>query len=98
MERLLRLIAVATVTGTLIASTAVARTPPSDSRAQPNESDLTSHGHYINRDGQVVHSPAKARSGSVPAGASAKCADGTYSFSRHHSGTCSRHGGVVQWE
>src|SRR5215471_7136504 len=35
--------------------------------------------------------------GSVPAGASAKCSDGTYSFSQHHSGTCSHHGGVAQW-
>jgi hypothetical protein len=34
---------------------------------------------------------------SVPVGATAKCADGTYSFSQHRSGTCSHHGGVVQW-
>src|SRR6266567_3670174 len=34
---------------------------------------------------------------SIPAGATAQCADGTYSFSLHHSGTCSHHGGVVQW-
>lgn len=30
-------------------------------------------------------------------GATAKCADGTYSFSAHHSGTCSHHGGVAVW-
>ncbi len=30
-----------------------------------------------------------------PAGASAKCNDGTYSYSLHHSGTCSHHGGVA---
>jgi hypothetical protein len=34
---------------------------------------------------------------SVPAGASALCADGTYSFSMNHRGTCSHHGGVTQW-
>ncbi len=34
---------------------------------------------------------------SIPAGATAKCADGTYSFSQHRSGTCSHHGGVTQW-
>jgi uncharacterized protein DUF3761 len=32
-----------------------------------------------------------------PAGASAKCKDGTYSHSQTRSGTCSRHGGVAQW-
>lgn len=31
----------------------------------------------------------------VPDGASAVCRDGTYSFSRQRSGTCSRHGGVA---
>ncbi|WP_244815113.1 DUF3761 domain-containing protein [Caballeronia sp. Lep1P3] len=65
---------------------------------QPGESDLDNHGHYVNRDGNVVHSPAHARSGAVPEGASAQCRDGTFSFSRHHSGTCSRHGGVARWE
>ncbi len=35
--------------------------------------------------------------GSIPAGATAHCADGTYSFSLNHRGTCSHHGGVVQW-
>ena len=34
---------------------------------------------------------------SVPTGATAKCADGTYSFSQHRSGTCSHHGGVAEW-
>jgi hypothetical protein len=33
-----------------------------------------------------------------PAGAAtAKCKDGSMSFSKHHSGTCSHHGGVAQW-
>jgi hypothetical protein len=30
-------------------------------------------------------------------GATARCRDGTYSHSRHHSGTCSHHGGVAEW-
>ena len=79
------------------ASTVYARTS-SSAWTQPNEAELTSHRHYTNKSGQGVHSPAKTRNGTAPAGASAKCADGTYSFSRHHSGTCSRHGGVAQWE
>jgi hypothetical protein len=29
--------------------------------------------------------------------ATAKCKDGTLSYSLHHSGTCSGHGGVAQW-
>jgi Protein of unknown function (DUF3761) len=32
-----------------------------------------------------------------PPGATALCRDGTYSFSQHHSGTCSHHGGVAKW-
>ena len=32
-----------------------------------------------------------------PAGASAICNDGTYSFSQHRGGTCSWHGGVRRW-
>jgi hypothetical protein len=65
--------------------------------AASNESDLQTHGHYVNKDGQTVHSPAKSVDGAVPVGASAKCSDGTYSFSKHHSGTCSHHGGVTSW-
>lgn len=30
-------------------------------------------------------------------GATARCADGTYSYSAHRQGTCSHHGGVAQW-
>lgn len=32
-----------------------------------------------------------------PPGATAFCRDGTYSYSKHHSGTCSAHGGVRRW-
>ena len=27
----------------------------------------------------------------------AKCKDGTLSYSKHHTGTCSDHGGVAEW-
>lgn len=63
----------------------------------PNESDLDNHQSYRNHDGQTVHSPAHSRSGAAPEGATAQCRDGTWSFSRHRSGTCSRHGGVAAW-
>ncbi|AEW93481.1 hypothetical protein SCATT_11100 [Streptantibioticus cattleyicolor NRRL 8057 = DSM 46488] len=32
-----------------------------------------------------------------PRGATAKCKDGTFSFSAHFSGTCSHHRGVRYW-
>jgi hypothetical protein len=66
-------------------------------KAAPNEANLQTHGHYVNKAGQDVHSPAKSVDGKVPAGASAKCRDGTYSFSTSRRGTCSRHGGVANW-
>jgi len=33
----------------------------------------------------------------APPGATALCRDGTYSYSKHRSGTCSHHGGVAKW-
>jgi hypothetical protein len=66
---------------------------------QPDEGVLESHQHYQSRrDGCDVHGPAKSRDGIKPEGASAKCRDGTWSFSHSRSGTCSRHGGVDRWE
>ncbi|WP_395826399.1 DUF3761 domain-containing protein [Collimonas sp.] len=78
---------------------ATAKKPPSGTYTQvePNEADLTSHGHYSNKSGQVVHSPSQSKTGKAPATASAQCRDGSYSFSKHRSGTCSRHGGVAEW-
>lgn len=32
-----------------------------------------------------------------PHGATAQCRDGTYSYSKHFSGTCSHHHGVKYW-
>jgi len=60
-------------------------------------SGLSNNNYYQNVDDNEVHSPVYSTNGSVPAGATAQCNDGTYSFSQHHSGTCSRHGGVAQW-
>ena len=50
---------------------------------------------YVNSDGQCIHDPNS--SATAPAGATAQCEDGTYSFSTHQSGTCSGHGGVSRW-
>lgn len=53
------------------------------------------NGTYTNSAGNVVCSPYE--SNSAPAGATAQCRDGTYSFSQSRSGTCSHHGGVAEW-
>lgn len=51
--------------------------------------------YYTNTRGQRVQSPTYYNQ--TPAGATALCRDGTYSFSRSRRGTCSGHGGVAQW-
>jgi hypothetical protein len=61
---------------------------------QPDENELASHHCYTNGYGAPTHSPSLDAYG-PPAGASAQCADGTYSFSQHRGGTCSHHGGVL---
>ncbi|MDT8911618.1 DUF3761 domain-containing protein [Amycolatopsis sp. PS_44_ISF1] len=48
--------------------------------------------YYVNSSGNCVHRPS-----SNPAGATALCKDGSYSYSQHRSGTCSGHGGVKNW-
>ncbi len=65
---------------------------------KPSEADLQTHDHYVNSSGAVVHSPSKSTSGKAPDGATAKCRDGSWSFSQHHRGTCSHHGGVDAWQ
>lgn len=64
---------------------------------EPNEAELQTHRHYRTKDGHEIHSPSKSMRDQVPAGASAKCRDGTWSFSQHRRGTCSHHGGVNHW-
>jgi len=71
--------------------------PSSSASAASQQSDLQNDKHYVNTDGQVVHSPTKTKSGQAPAGATAQCGDGTFSFSKHRQGTCSHHGGVASW-
>jgi hypothetical protein len=77
----------------IIPQNAVKRHVPEAQSARSQE--LSNSRYYTNSNGQRVHSPAYSRN--VPAGATAVCADGTYSFSQHRSGTCSHHGRVANW-
>ncbi len=45
----------------------------------------------------VLTAALSAAAASPPTGATAICRDATYSYSLHHSGTCSHHGGVAKW-
>jgi hypothetical protein len=78
----------------ILATSLVAATSAPAAQVQPAAS-LCKQGYYKNVDGRCVKSPT--HSSSVPAGATAKCRDGSYSFSQHASGTCSHHGGVAVW-
>lgn len=51
--------------------------------------------YYENSQGNTVQSPTHYDA--IPAGATAKCGDGSYSFSQSRRGTCSHHGGVSIW-
>ena len=51
---------------------------------------------YRSTDGQLVHRPTQ---GANPAygRVTAMCRDASSSYSHHHQGTCSGHGGVARW-
>jgi hypothetical protein len=53
--------------------------------------------YYRSVDGSEVHSPTTHES-SHYGRETAICEDGTHSYSHHHRGTCSHHGGVEEWE
>lgn len=66
------------------------------SKSKPDHISSGSHiMHYTNSSGNRVQSPNYYNS--APAGATALCQDGTYSFSQNRRGTCSHHGGVKIW-
>ena len=75
----------------------IVASPDQEPPASSGKGGLSNDRYYENVDGVDVHSPAYSTEGSTPADATARCADGTYSFSQHRSGTCSSHGGVSQW-
>jgi hypothetical protein len=66
-----------------------------EQRKAAEETPVCTNGTYVNSAGNTVCSPEQ--SSTAPAGATAECEDGTYSFSESRSGTCSHHGGVAKW-
>jgi uncharacterized protein DUF3761 len=54
------------------------------------------NNHYVNRSGHIVHSPSCGQETGLHH--TAECRDGSTSFSEHHQGTCSHHGGVAHWD
>lgn len=86
--RVRRLLAALVIGLTALLAPSVIGSPPSSLLA-------CSGGYYENSDGNCIQVPTQAPS--APPGASARCDDGSYSFSQHRSGTCSGHGGVNQW-
>jgi hypothetical protein len=64
-------------------------------QSKTNQNTSQPPHYYTNSDGQRVKSPM--RSPFAPAGATARCRDGSWSFSQHRQGTCSHHGGVGNW-
>jgi hypothetical protein len=86
-RRAAALAALAVVVGLHPAGPAAAEAFPARAQCAPDS--------YVNVDGACVHDPEY--SDTVPPDATARCNDGTYSFSLHRRGTCSHHGGVAQY-
>ena len=53
------------------------------------------NNYYVNSSGHLVHSPS---CGEEHEKRTAECRDGSVSYSKHHRGTCSYHGGVAHWD
>ncbi|UIJ44825.1 DUF3761 domain-containing protein [Sphingomonas cannabina] len=59
------------------------------------DGSLFGGAYYRSADGHVVHRPVFEDR--RPPGATARCRDGSWSFSHSRRGTCSHHGGVGTW-
>lgn len=74
-----------TLVGTYVA-------PATNTNSSNSNGGSCGEGYYKNVDGNCIASPSNN-----PSGATAKCRDGTYSYSQNRRGTCSHHGGVAEW-
>jgi len=85
----------ATKAGKQSAGSATAATPPAAATAPAAPAPVPSSKPAT---ASTATAPASANATNTdPTGAIAKCKDGTYSHAQHHSGACSRHGGVAEW-
>ncbi len=73
--------------------TYVAPAPAAKSAPQSTPASQCANGTYVNTAGETVCRPSQTNTG----GATARCYDGSYSYSHSHRGTCSHHGGVAEW-
>ncbi|WP_456968082.1 DUF3761 domain-containing protein [Luteibacter sp. HA06] len=92
----------ATIVASLLFTSPViaGQTPSAAQRDTTNQgatATLVEGGYYTNHGGISIHRPAHTTDNQAPAGASAQCRDGSFSFSASRRGTCSRHGGVAAW-
>lgn len=79
------------------ASTATKATPTAPAQpATPAAAATTTTKSSSSSAGSSAGKTSKSET-TDPTGAIAKCKDGLYSHSAHHTGACSRHGGVAQW-
>ncbi|MCV7350412.1 DUF3761 domain-containing protein [Mycobacterium parmense] len=94
------------VVASAIAATTFAAAPAILTPGPTTVSASCGAGMYRNSSGQCVPDPSSGLppngapglvGSGPPPGATAQCRDGDYSFSTHHTGTCSGHGGVSRW-
>jgi Protein of unknown function (DUF3761) len=84
------------------ASTAAGPTSSRTAPASNNAMTSTSSAPADNTSSPATAAKAAPTAGAATAGAksgapTAKCKDGTMSYSKHHSGSCSHHGGVAEF-
>lgn len=84
-----------TLVSETVAVAPVEQVTSNGTKAPPTIEVNCPNGSYINSAGNTVCRPHE--SSSSPAGATARCSDGTYSYSQSRRGTCSHHGGVATW-
>jgi Protein of unknown function (DUF3761) len=80
-------------------------TDPSQHEGQTQQTSTSTNGtcvsgndkYYTNSKGSIVQSPTCSTNGTVPAGATAQCADGSYSMSQSRRGACSSYGSISRW-
>jgi hypothetical protein len=88
MRRLISVFALAAILlPALAANISTTFDKPSPQRRQQQKPRCTDNGTYTNSKGETVKRPENCSA--VPQGATAQCADGTYSFSQSRRGTCS---------